>query len=187
MEEKKCTKCKVVQSSKNFTTDKTKKDNLRSSCNKCQAALAKAWYSKNKIKARAQAVSSYHRNQEKILIRRKATRDKYKDKITAARKEHYKNNKSLYKERSWKSAGIKDMTIHRYDQLLNIQNYSCAICSIHQQKLKRMLNVDHDHITGKVRGLLCDACNRALGYFKDSEIILNNAKNYLICHKTIGS
>lgn len=39
--------------------------------------------------------------------------------------------------------------------------------------------VDHDHSTGKVRGLLCSACNKAIGLFKDSVIILEKAKRYL--------
>jgi hypothetical protein len=42
--------------------------------------------------------------------------------------------------------------------------------------------VDHDHETNKVRGLLCNSCNKALGLFKDSPNILNQAINYLGTH-----
>lgn len=43
----------------------------------------------------------------------------------------------------------------------------------------RSLNVDHDHATGKVRGLLCAACNKALGYARDNPQILRKLANYL--------
>lgn len=39
--------------------------------------------------------------------------------------------------------------------------------------------MDHDHTTGKIRGLLCFGCNTGLGKFKDSIVILNKAINYL--------
>lgn len=54
------------------------------------------------------------------------------------------------------------------------QSGVCAIC-----KSKSKLNIDHDHITGKVRGLLCTGCNIVLGYAKDSSEILNSAASYL--------
>lgn len=39
--------------------------------------------------------------------------------------------------------------------------------------------VDHDHTTGNLRGLLCNACNKALGLFKDNPILLNNALKWV--------
>ncbi|MBK7819410.1 MAG: endonuclease VII domain-containing protein [Sphingobacteriaceae bacterium] len=99
------------------------------------------------------------------------------------KKKYYRENKNRHKEYSWKSNGIKDMTVERYNLLLIKQKYCCAICLTPNTKLKRVLAVDHDHKTGEVRGLLCDACNRALGYFKESQFIINNARTYLLCHK----
>lgn len=40
--------------------------------------------------------------------------------------------------------------------------------------------VDHCHLTGKIRGLLCDRCNRGLGYFKDNSKALLNASKYIL-------
>ena len=60
------------------------------------------------------------------------------------------------------------------------QDGRCAICERDVCEIPRGLYIDHDHKTGKVRGLLCDRCNMSLGGFKDNVIILQNAINYLI-------
>jgi len=51
-----------------------------------------------------------------------------------------------------------------YDRMLIAQNGACAIC---KRKSKRRLCVDHCHVTGEVRGLICHKCNTALGLFDD--------------------
>ncbi|MCK5601272.1 endonuclease VII domain-containing protein [Candidatus Pacearchaeota archaeon] len=67
----------------------------------------------------------------------------------------------------------------QYEKLVEKQNGRCAICGKHQSELKTTLNVDHNHETGKVRGLLCVACNRLLGYAQDNQDILMKAIQYL--------
>jgi hypothetical protein len=64
-----------------------------------------------------------------------------------------------------------------YQNVFDEQDGLCAICG--DQPSKRALAVDHDHITGKIRGLLCDQCNTALGKFKDSPELLLKAIAYL--------
>lgn len=59
------------------------------------------------------------------------------------------------------------------------QHGCCAICGMHQSELKRSLRVDHDHKTNKVRGLLCNNCNRVLGLLHDDCVVLQNALDYL--------
>jgi len=61
------------------------------------------------------------------------------------------------------------ITLEQYNAMLVKQNFSCAICGIHQSKLVRRLNVDHDHQTQKVRGLLCWECNKHLGWLENKE------------------
>ena len=54
-----------------------------------------------------------------------------------------------------------------------------GLCGICRKSGDKTLHVDHDHDTGAIRGLLCDLCNRGLGYFKDSSKITEFATNYL--------
>lgn len=61
-----------------------------------------------------------------------------------------------------------------YDALVASQNGQCAICGS-----EAPLAIDHDHITNKVRGLLCRNCNIGIGHFRDSERHLERAIAYL--------
>jgi hypothetical protein len=56
------------------------------------------------------------------------------------------------------------ITLKQYDDLLDKQLGLCAICD--RKPGGRRLDVDHDHRTGEIRGLLCHLCNRALGMFR---------------------
>lgn len=67
--------------------------------------------------------------------------------------------------------------LEEYNKLLELQNSSCGICG-GKDSAKR-LAVDHDHETGKIRGLLCSKCNRALGYLNDDKELLRKAISYL--------
>lgn len=55
-----------------------------------------------------------------------------------------------------------------YDRLYQIQQGRCAICSRHQLKATKRFDVDHNHKTGTVRGLLCSRCNTDLGRKEDA-------------------
>ena len=63
-----------------------------------------------------------------------------------------------------------------YNEMLDKQDYSCAICN---QKSEKNLSVDHCHTTGKIRGLLCQNCNVGLGYFNDDKNRMKLAMRYL--------
>lgn len=58
------------------------------------------------------------------------------------------------------------ITLETYNQILLSQNESCAICNKHKSLQKNHFAVDHNHVTGKVRGLLCDPCNLGIGQLK---------------------
>lgn len=72
------------------------------------------------------------------------------------------------------------ITGEQYNQMLAEQYYACALCGKSETETRRKrLSVDHDHTTGKVRGLLCSPCNKGIGHFKDSPTLLRKAALYL--------
>ncbi len=74
------------------------------------------------------------------------------------------------------------ITLEEYEILLQKQNGVCAVCHkppSRKNPKEMLLCVDHDHKTGKIRGLLCNSCNRGIGLLRDSPDILLSALNYL--------
>ena len=69
-----------------------------------------------------------------------------------------------------------NLTVEEYAALRRKQGWRCAIC---KRKQVTSLAVDHCHVTGRIRGLLCLQCNRALGLFKDSPELLRIALVYV--------
>ena len=57
------------------------------------------------------------------------------------------------------------VTIEQYNQLLSDQSFRCAVCRTPEPGgVNDRFHLDHDHITGNIRGLLCSKCNRGLGW-----------------------
>jgi hypothetical protein len=76
------------------------------------------------------------------------------------------------------------LTVEQYDALLLAQNYRCAICRTDtpgnaRTKSDHAFCVDHDHVTGHVRGLLCQGCNRGIGLLKDDPEVIESALKYV--------
>ena len=94
------------------------------------------------------------------------------------RKEYYKNyrqeNAKRYSDnyRIWKYG----VTPEQVTELKRKQDYKCAIC---RKELPEKFVVDHSHVSGKVRGLLCRNCNLMIGWAKDSSDICESASQYL--------
>lgn len=85
---------------------------------------------------------------------------------------------SRYLRRTYK------ITLEDYERLLKSQNGRCAICGgegflMDASRHKVKLVVDHDHKSGRIRGLLCHNCNRALGLLHDDSTALQTALEYL--------
>lgn len=126
-------------------------------CKTCKAKQNKVYYQK-------------YRNNKVSWERHKATS-----------RTHYKANKDkVINRRMLTKYGI---TLDTYNELIKAQNGNCAICNkpevaLHLGKPKA-LSVDHCHATGKVRGLLCHACNTGIGSFEDNPELLKQAIAYL--------
>lgn len=76
-----------------------------------------------------------------------------------------------------------DLSYEDYKKMVHSHKGACGICGgegfLMSPEHKAKLVIDHCHVTGTVRGLLCHNCNRALGLLKDSVSSLKNAIKYL--------
>jgi len=98
-----------------------------------------------------------------------------------------KDNPERNRENSlnWQLRNVYGIEPERYYELLDRQGGVCAVCgkdelSAHGRTGTRFrLSVDHCHVTGRVRGLLCQSCNRAIGLLGDNIGILEKAIDYL--------
>lgn len=85
--------------------------------------------------------------------------------------------------RRWNLWSKYRITPDDYDNMLAAQGGVCAICTGPQDRVSKdgsyWFDVDHDHRTGKVRGLLCHSCNTGIGKLKDDISVLERAAGYL--------
>lgn len=84
--------------------------------------------------------------------------------------------------RSYRLAAAKKfgLTAEQFDALVEIRGNTCWICNAPESRRGRYsMCIDHDHTTGRVRGLLCFDCNEALGRFKDDPQLIAKAIEYL--------
>lgn len=168
IEQKRCSTCKVDKPLTEFYFCKHTSDNLRSQCKPC------------------------HKSYQSSAPGRERSRGYYKanrERIRANAQRHYTNNKArilLHNSRSWRSPVQRrqdrlkskyGITTPEYNQILSMQKGVCAICG--RAPGRRSLAVDHDHDTGKVRGLLCGRCNSALGLLGDNLVGVERALQYL--------
>ena len=87
-----------------------------------------------------------------------------------------KNDEERLQKRLRNHPGV---TTDDYKARLSAQNNKCAICNGPPNGKWKQLDIDHDHKTGKFRGLLCHECNKGLGCFRDNKTSLRNAVVYL--------
>lgn len=95
---------------------------------------------------------------------------------------YYRKNREKVLARS--AARRYGMTVDEYLRMFSDSAGLCAICGNPETQTSntgvvKSLCVDHDHNTGRVRGLLCNSCNRGLGFLGDDPAILRAAADYL--------
>lgn len=71
------------------------------------------------------------------------------------------------------------ITLDDYEDMLFAQGGRCLICDIYDRELTKELCVDHNHETGKIRGLLCNRCNTLVGFLEKNKDLLSMAFNYI--------
>lgn len=124
--------------------------------------------------AKTESQKKYRR--EYMRIWREKNRDKHNE---TARKSHEKNKyKHIGKSRIYWLMSRYNMTENDYKKMLLSQKNKCLICGKNHDDTTKGLNIDHNHNTGKIRGLLCSKCNGSLGWYEkhksEIEIYLNN-------------
>ena len=134
-------------------------------------ANRKRYYAKNQEEQIEKSRLWRANNPEKLLLQQKLAKEKYNN------PDEKKRRRNLHLIKTY---GI---SLDDYNTLLAQQGGVCAICKRDYKGTRNGVeighHVDHDHATGKVRGILCTRCNVALGQFDDSIEYLNNAIKYL--------
>lgn len=104
-------------------------------------------------------------------------KEKRKKQLKISNKINYLYNRQKHKERNEKHN--YKLSPQRKLGFLIKQKYKCAICKNQFNGDTYKPNIDHNHITKKIRGLLCKNCNFLLGFAKDDPWILKMAIQYL--------
>lgn len=134
-------------------------------------------YRKNPEKAQAYRL----KNKTKINEWFQRYRVEYREEIRKRGRKYYANNKD--QARAWNYGSKFGISLEDYDRLFEKQGGKCAICGAVKPDAKHKgvahFCVDHDHVTGKVRGLLCSSCNTGIGKLQDSPEMLRKAIAYL--------
>ena len=110
----------------------------------------------------------------------KSTRDKYQSWCKSCFAAYDKNWRTPERSRKKSLKYLYGITPETYEVFLVSQDRCCKICGKHEDDELGSLCVDHDHNTGKVRGLLCQNCNLAIGKLGDSPETVLKAHEYLL-------
>ncbi len=163
---KKCPKCKKVKRIDDFYNDKTQKTGKSVQCRECNVKGTRQYYKDNRGHILRKRKKGYAAIKVQKAKYRKENKEKCKQ---SARNTNY-----------YRKFGIR---IKDYDEMYERQSGVCAICGKKEDAIYRgvakNLAIDHDHVTGVVRGLLCAKCNTALGNVNDDIGILVNMIEYL--------
>jgi hypothetical protein len=134
-------------------------------------------YQKQIIKSQDELLLQELDNGEKLLVEKLNSEEREKF-LTEKRKKQEAIKKR--QDNRWLAIySMYRLTREQWQVIYNKQNGRCAICGKSQDKLGYTLQVDYDHISGKVRGLLCKKCNLGIGMFGESVENIERAIRYL--------
>ena len=163
----------------------SEKDHFRLRCKICAHEKRVKRYSNTREKSILDAAKWKKENRKRVIELAALDRLNYPKKYEKWRKDYYERNRQAITTRSiCRRIGIE---VNDYNALMDAQNNKCAICEKEEtRKLKGTLMrlcLDHNHVTGKIRALLCHDCNSGLGKFYDSPDLLTKAAIYLMDHE----
>lgn len=176
---KRCKKCKLESSIKRAGTCEKhgvlNKEDIRSDgrCAICHRKTASAKRNSNRPEFNARIAADKIKNPEKWI---KEYKRQYR-KIVEKHGKEKRNTLEIIRRRG--------ITLDAYEEMFLKQDSKCAICNKAETRAGRTkgtvtrLCVDHCHKTNTVRGLLCHACNTAIGKFKDNVDLMEKAIRYL--------
>jgi hypothetical protein len=116
-------------------------------------------------------------HKQEINKKNKRYRIKHRKELNKKNRQYHANH--IEEIKNSRKQHLYNITQEQYNELFYKQNGNCAICGKNQSELKKVLSVDHNHITGKVRGLLCSKCNFGIGNLNDDINMLTQAIIYL--------
>jgi hypothetical protein len=148
-----CTECQTDKSLDEYYIEtRNKADGRKSKCKTCVNARQSVWRSENKDRIKASNAAYKSANVELVRESQRRTALKLKYGITP----------------------------EQYDEMLLNQDGKCAICATDNPGgANNTFHIDHDHETGRVRGLLCHKCNRSIGFLGDNAVGVARALAYL--------
>ena len=132
------------------------------------------WREQNKQRLKEYNKEWAKQNKEKRMIYGKKWREDNPEKT-----KEYHTKYDLTKRHNAHLKRKFGITIEDYETMLDKQQGGCAICGKTEEASKQKLAVDHCHSTGFVRGILCRACNTAIGLFEDNVETMSKAIEYL--------
>ena len=163
---KKCIRCGVEKPLSEFTFHNREKGQHRNFCHDCEKNWIRQYHKSPQGKEKGQEWIA--NNKEKI--------EEYK---RLYRQDAIKQERSkVYHRARWLKENF-NMTVDDYMVMYETQKGQCAICGSDQNGNRKNFCIDHEHETGKVRGLLCHNCNVSVGLMKDSPALLRQAAEYL--------
>ena len=160
---KRCKKCGALKPLDEFYRCAGTRDGHRGDCKPCNLAAKHDRYMANPAKVKAQVKRWQQANAERVNATQRLRRAKPEVKLQA-RAAHLMRKFGL--------------TLEEYDAMLEAQGGGCFICG-RPPREDISLHVDHDHSTGRVRGILCFSCNNALADFQDDPSLLRKAACYV--------
>src|SRR5215203_575928 len=177
---KKCSRCDVEKEPTEFTKDKSQTTGLSRWCKTCKSLSDK----------RFRCEKGGDKKEDYELINRELFKNEKKRNRTAGAKPSlgslnvFPRKPTLpardtpegrKRERNYAYKKKYKISLDDYNEMYSNQNGKCLICT---NEFKSLF-VDHCHVTGKVRGLLCSTCNSGIGFLKDDIEMVRSALTYL--------